>query len=708
MKHPSSAMALRRAGSNPLQWLWLSGLMLLGLLCVMPAFAAEDEDIGDDPPARVGRLAEVDGTVWVFAPENGEWIEAARNRPLTTGDRLSTDRDGRAVIRIGSATTVRVDVHSELEVLALDDEKISFRLHSGSLSARLRSREAAREFSVLTEEGRFLPTQTGSYRIDRFDDTSNGTVWSGQMRFDGKGTSLAMNPGNRVEFWREDEDKGLKYQFAEVRNDAFAAWVSDNDIRDGRTASTRWVSPEMTGVEDLDRYGRWDQTTEYGAVWVPSTVAVGWAPYRSGHWAWVRPWGWTWIDDAPWGFAPFHYGRWVSYRGGWGWAPGTYIRRPVYAPALVAWVGGPNFSVSVNFGGPMVGWFPLAPHEVYVPRYRSSPHYWRQVNHPHVSNLNVSTIRGRPDEWAAGHHYRNRDVRNAMTVVSTSTMTRGQPVGPGMRGLDDRALREMRRDRVRTQAPLTPDMRRPTDPRGGHASSSQRLPPSPAEIARPSFGRDGQPRAERPRPNGPPLSATHSNPAAGLIVNPPPGTVTTTRPHSPQPWHGEDRRGGRDDDREGHRDRGRDERRWDSDPPQVRAHDPNGVNRPIPVGGMGQSRAPEPSRAPDMPRAPEIREPRGNWNAGIPQGGMGQQRPQAPEVRERPGSNNVAIPVGGMGQPRGPEVRERPGNGYGHGNAIPQGGMGQPRDDRRGGGGGGGGGDERRSIGQPIDRNSAR
>jgi hypothetical protein len=50
-------------------------------------------------------------------------------------------------------------------------------------------------------------------------------------------------------------------------------------------------------------------------------MPVGWAPYRHGHWAHVMPWGWTWIDDALWGFVPFHYGRWAMLGGGWGWVP---------------------------------------------------------------------------------------------------------------------------------------------------------------------------------------------------------------------------------------------------------------------------------------------------------------------------------------------------------------------------------------------------
>ena len=129
--------------------------------------------------------------------------------------------------------------------------------------------------------------------------------------------------------------------------------------------------------------------SDYGNVWVPTRVEAGWAPYRDGHWAWVEPWGWTWVDDAPWGFAVSHYGRWANMRGTWGWVPGPVRSRAYYAPALVAFVGGSNFQLSIssgNVGG--IAWFPLGPREVYRPSYAVSRHYFENVN---VSNTVINT-----------------------------------------------------------------------------------------------------------------------------------------------------------------------------------------------------------------------------------------------------------------------------------------------------------------------------
>jgi hypothetical protein len=123
-------------------------------------------------------------------------------------------------------------------------------------------------------------------------------------------------------------------------------------------------------------------------------VPVDWAPYRYGHWAFVAPWGWTWIDDQPWGFAPFHYGRWVRVHDRWGWCPGEFARRPVYAPALVAFIGGDDFGISISIGRsfPAVGWVPLAPREAFHPYYHATPRYVRNVNVANVTVVNNITV----------------------------------------------------------------------------------------------------------------------------------------------------------------------------------------------------------------------------------------------------------------------------------------------------------------------------
>ena len=386
----------------------------------------------DDPPGRVGRVAELQGGVLWFDHERGQWVEAERNRPVTTGDRLSTAPEGRVELRVGS-TVLRLGGAAELEVLRLDDERLSFQLHSGNLALRVRSREVASEIDIVTAEARLQPQRSGHYRFDRIDDTTQAGSWRGDLAVEGT-AGFVIATGQRAELWRQGPRGELRQAWTRLPDDDFSRWVARDDGRDERTASTRFVSPEMTGAEDLDRAGRWDRHPDHGAIWFPVEVRSGWAPYRYGRWAWVRPWGWTWVDEAPWGFAPFHYGRWLSWNGRWGWVPGVYVPRPVFAPALVAWVGGPQWGVSVNVRGPVVGWVPLAPREIFVPSYRHTPRHSDRINHlPHAGAYGnaYSGAHGpqRPPWMPGPRGYGNQSVPGAVTVVPRDALDRRAGVG---------------------------------------------------------------------------------------------------------------------------------------------------------------------------------------------------------------------------------------------------------------------------------------
>ena len=386
---------------------------------------AGERDSELDPPGRVGRIGDMQGNVSRYDAEGGRWRDAERNRPLTTGDRLSTAGGARVELRVGS-TALRLGGGTELEVLRLDDDRLAFKLHGGSLALRVRTREKAAEIEVVTEEARLLPMRAGHYRIDRNNEATFAASWRGDLRVDDS-ARLTAATGQRLELFRDPRTNELRHVWRGLAEDAFSSWAQAEDRRDERVASSGHVSPEMTGAEDLDRWGTWDRHPDYGTVWYPREVRADWTPYRHGRWAWVSPWGWTWVDEAPWGFAPFHYGRWVHWGGRWCWAPGTYVQRPVYAPAMVAWVGGPNFSVSVNIGGPTVGWVPLAPREVYVPYYRVTPVYVERVNgHPHGYPPGQ---RPYPRTVPTGPvAYSNQGVPGAVTVVPRDVLVRREPV----------------------------------------------------------------------------------------------------------------------------------------------------------------------------------------------------------------------------------------------------------------------------------------
>ena len=371
-----------------------------------------------DPPARVGRISLIEGEVTFHDIGMRESAPAALNWPVTSGAAIATAPGGRAEVRIGS-TAVRLDGASGLEFVRLDDESIGLRLEYGVVTLRVRSREVADELVLETRDTRVSLTEPGRYRFEagRAPDTTAVSVFEGGARVDADGTVIAVRAGRRAEVGPSGGARVV-----EAFTDAFDDWTLARDRRDDAGQSARYVSPETTGYESLDDHGDWRETPAYGLVWYPRAVPAGWAPYRAGRWAWVEPWGWTWIDEAPWGFAPFHYGRWALVGGVWGWVPGAVVARPVYAPALVGWVARPGWSVTVAIGRvPAVGWFPLAPREVFVPAYRCSTGYVRNVNVAHVTNIvNVTNIQP---------PYAHRHVERAVTVVPAAAVSGGQPVG---------------------------------------------------------------------------------------------------------------------------------------------------------------------------------------------------------------------------------------------------------------------------------------
>lgn len=372
-----------------------------------------------DPPSRVARLNYMNGPVSFRPGSVEEWTAATLNYPLTNGDHLWADNGAQAEMHIGS-TAIRMDSQTALAVLNLNDQMTQLSLTQGSLNVHIRFLDQQENFEVDTPNVAISLLRPGDYRINA-DGDNNVTVVSvrgGEAEVTGGVGAFPVHPGESAQLSGAGQ---VSQQMGQaLPPDGFDQWCETRNAREERSVSARYVPREMIGYEDLDEYGVWREVPQYGWVWAPRTMVVGWAPYRYGHWAWVEPWGWTWIDDAPWGFAPFHYGRWAFYSGSWLWVPGQVVVgvRPVYAPALVAFVGGPGFGMSVRVGGGgFAAWFPLGPGEVYHPAYHVSEVYVRQVNIMHVTNINVVNVR-----------YVNRDVAGAVTVVPHDAFVSARPI----------------------------------------------------------------------------------------------------------------------------------------------------------------------------------------------------------------------------------------------------------------------------------------
>ena len=401
-----------------------------------PASPDQANENTPDPPARAARLQYFTGSVSIQPQGAGDWANAELNRPLTNSDNIWADKNSRAEISVGSGL-IRIDSESSLTLTRIAEDTVQLQLHQGALSLHVRRLFNNEIYEVDTANQAFTISKPGDYRfdVDPNADTTEITVWRGEGQVAGNGPAVTLRDNEEAKF-SGNAISGQVHAAGEP--DGFDDWARSRDERMDHSQSARYVSPDVPGYEDLDEYGTWKDTSDYGQVWVPSSVAVGWAPYRYGHWIWVAPWGWTWVDDAPWGYAPFHYGRWVYWGGYWGWAPGPLYVRPYYSPALVAWFGGPRWGVGFGFGGGF-GWCPLGFGEPFIPWYHVSRGYFGRVNitntritNVHITNVyNNNYLHGRPIAGGGFNNlrYANMHQPNGFTAVSRNTLVSGQQVG---------------------------------------------------------------------------------------------------------------------------------------------------------------------------------------------------------------------------------------------------------------------------------------
>ena len=436
-----------------------------------------------DPPARVARLAYISGPV-SFAPAgDNNWEYAALNRPLIPGDRLWVEAGARDEVQVGGAA-LRMGGNTLVTLLNMDGRTTQLQLSQGRLNVRVRQLRPNDVFEIDTPNLALSIRQPGDYRIE-VDPAGNATmvaVRRGQAEAYGDGNAYRLGAGQAFRFGGTDL-RDAQYARPDL-NDEFDRWSASRDQRIERARSARYVSPDLVGYEDLDDQGTWRTVPSYGNVWMPANVGRDWAPYRDGHWSYVQPWGWTWIDDAPWGFAVSHYGRWSRFPEGWGWVPGPRAASPVYAPALVAFI-------SIGAGAYAqrerpVAWFPLAPREVYRPSYRASPTYITNIN---ITNTTLN--RNQIPRDSNRVNYVNRHVGGAVTAVPATAFVHAQPVSRAAVALPAAALAAAA---IAHAAPVAPER----DSMRGHGKPGHQ--PPAASMARQVLAKNAPPPAFRHAP----------------------------------------------------------------------------------------------------------------------------------------------------------------------------------------------------------------
>ena len=366
----------------------------------------------DDPPARVARLSVADGSVSLRPAGLEEWTPAEVNRPIVTGDRLWLDAMSHAELEFGNGA-LRLAEKTSFALVNLNDRVTQVGITQGTLSVKLRKLDAGATIEVDTPNSAVSLLASGEYRFNVSDDGRRTVVNVDS----GSAHGIAGSRTFQIQTAQAMTISGSGSAITTVASAATARtpdpYFDAKDRRIEKSTVDSYVPSGTVGAEDLDNNGTWSPLRGYGMAWMPSGMPSGWEPYRNGHWAWVDPWGWTWIDDAPWGFAPFHYGRWILAGRAWVWLPGGAGGSAVYAPALVGWTDGVG-------GGDNVGWFPLGPGEPYVPAYRFSLAYWHRVN---MSSVNLGVVKWNTVD-VTRVPYRNRMYITAMSRDSFVNATR--------------------------------------------------------------------------------------------------------------------------------------------------------------------------------------------------------------------------------------------------------------------------------------------
>ncbi|HJS22950.1 MAG TPA: DUF6600 domain-containing protein, partial [Pyrinomonadaceae bacterium] len=358
--------------------------LLLTLFTITITARADDDDDKDDDydvKARVVRISLLGGEVNLKRNDNNDWEPAKLNYPLVEGDTIATSKDSNLEIQIDARNFVRLAANSVLRIITLRDEGIAISVVEGTATVRLAKFDRKNGyFEFDAPKTTMAAEKEGLYRVDvPRDGRVRLTVRDGgTARIYSDTSGFTLRDGRSAELVVAGENAGDWEFVAAAPTDAIDAWVSDRerDLAQRLKYDVKYFDESVWGAEELEAYGNWNYTDDYGWIWRPHASVISsyvdWAPYRYGSWTWCPPYGWTWVGFEPWGWAPYHYGRWVYVNNYWAWAPRhKFVRkRSWWRPALVAF----NFS----FGNDIC-WYPLS----YYQRDPHSRHYRRDDRYRH-------------------------------------------------------------------------------------------------------------------------------------------------------------------------------------------------------------------------------------------------------------------------------------------------------------------------------------
>jgi len=409
-----------------------------------PDAAAQEQG----PAPGAARISTINGEVSTMRGDSGEWVAAIVNAPVVHGDTVATAASSRAEVQLDYANVLRMDQNADVKIADLTQKRIQLQVASGIIDYTVfKGTEADAEIDTPNMAVHLLGEGVYRIQIDA-DSQTELTVRKGKAEVSTPQGSTTVERGQVIYVRGTDNPE---YQIANAApNDEWDRWNNDRDRAIEKAQSWQYANRYYTGAQDLDSYGNWVNTPDYGNVWAPN-VAADWVPYYDGRWAWEPYWGWTWVSYEPWGWAPYHYGRWVSWGGRWGWWPGNryWGARPFWAPAYVSFLGfgGRNRGFGLGYGFGSIGWCPLGPYDRAYPwwGHRNGYNAVSITNITNFNNLNrgLRPLGNTPVRYASNLQaaLNNPNIRRAITTMPAEQFGKGMVRGFG-RGVDAATLRQ--------------------------------------------------------------------------------------------------------------------------------------------------------------------------------------------------------------------------------------------------------------------------
>ncbi len=383
--------------------------LLISLTVSVPSAISQPSSL----PAPVlgdARLSLIQGDVVLQTEATGsEWGAAVINTPLIPGTKLWDPENGRSEIQLFGGSYLRSSASTEVDItnlsLSTGGDVIQVGVPQGRVYVNYAGSGVQNSvFQVDTPVTSIMSYGPSKFEVDTYEDGyTEVSVLNGSVNVQSQNGSTTVDAGTMLSM-----GSNQVAELSPMRPED--AWISWNVSRDSALAyrgPSRSYLPASLSVygNDFDSNGRWVQTADYGYVWTPLQVEVGWAPYRTGRWCWIGG-EYVWVSYEPWGWVPYHYGRWAFLAStGWCWVPPRVTDTVYWSPGFVAWIQTPTY----------VSWVPLAPGEIYYGRRYYGP------NSVNITNININRIN-------VTNVYVNARVTNAVTVVSRETFLTGRRV----------------------------------------------------------------------------------------------------------------------------------------------------------------------------------------------------------------------------------------------------------------------------------------